>query len=219
MYLTRMYLNMRRREAVRLLSSPQRMHAAVMSAFPPSDGESEGRVLWRVDRYPDRMALFVLSPDEPDMSDLVLQAGWQSGEMWQTRPYGPLLGSLEIGQRWAFRLMANPTYSGRREGWADTKPRGHTTVKQQEQWLLDRCARWGISVPDGPADSRELRISDRHTVRFRRGNGQVVLATATFEGLLEIDDADALRRVLTDGVGRGKAYGCGLLTLAPTGAR
>lgn len=218
MYLTRMYLNQHRRGAARLMASPQRMHAAVMSSFPPDVAATDsGRPLWRVDCQEDRVALMVASPDEPDMSHLVEQAGWQTGEMWQTRPYGPFLESLDAGQRWAFRLNANPTYSGRKEGWHDTKPRGHTTAKHQERWFLERCARWGFEVPDGPTGDSDLRIVDRRTLRFRRNDGHVTLTTATYEGLLVVADAALLRNALKLGVGRGKAYGCGLLTLAPLG--
>jgi CRISPR system Cascade subunit CasE len=42
----------------------------------------------------------------------------------------------------------------------------------------------------------------------------VHLRTATYDGLLDVTDPDALRRTLTGGIGHGKAYGCGLLTLA-----
>ena len=42
----------------------------------------------------------------------------------------------------------------------------------------------------------------------------MTLALATFEGVLEVTDPDALRHGLVHGIGRGKAYGCGLMTLA-----
>ncbi|MQS10215.1 type I-E CRISPR-associated protein Cas6/Cse3/CasE [Streptomyces alkaliphilus] len=51
-----------------------------------------------------------------------------------------------------------------------------------------------------------------------RRRGPVTMVTATFDGRLEVTDPDALRRTLTLGLGRGRAYGCGLMTLAPTGA-
>jgi CRISPR system Cascade subunit CasE len=40
------------------------------------------------------------------------------------------------------------------------------------------------------------------------------VVTVTFDGRLEVTDPDALRRTLTQGI-RAKAYGCGLITLAP----
>ena len=98
-------------------------------------------------RYdPHRVILFTASPDQPDFTHLVEQAGWPTTETWTTRPYDPLLESLRPGQQWQFRLTANPVRSGRRAGWTDTKPLGHVTVKQQEQWLLDRAANAGFRL-------------------------------------------------------------------------
>ena len=219
MFLTRMFVNPRKRGAQRLLASPQRMHAAVAAGFPPLSFEDDAtRPLWRIDRRPDQVALLIAGPVEPDLTHLVEQAGWQTGELWQTRPYGPLLERLAQGQSWNFRLTANPTYAGRKEGWADTKPRAHTTAKQQESWLLDRCGRAGFRIPDGPSGDSELQILDRSLLRFARSGHTVSLATATYEGRLIVNNADLLRGTLCRGLGRAKAYGCGLLTLAPLGA-
>ena len=44
MYLSRMYLNPQRRQGRALLASPQKMHAAVLSSFPPIPVESDERV-------------------------------------------------------------------------------------------------------------------------------------------------------------------------------
>jgi CRISPR system Cascade subunit CasE len=51
--------------------------------------------------------------------------------------------------------------------------------------------------------------------RFRRQHATVTLTRATFEGQLVVADPHALRKTLTAGLGSAKAYGCGLLTLAP----
>lgn len=39
----------------------------------------------------------------------------------------------------------------------------------------------------------------------------------TFEGVLTITEAELFRKALIDGIGRAKAYGCGLMTLARIG--
>jgi CRISPR system Cascade subunit CasE len=224
MFLTKMPINTRRRGAQRLLSSPQAMHAAVMAGFADPRATEEARVLWRLDTYDGhRVVLYVVSPGKPDFSHIVEQAGWPTTETWRTRPYGPVLDTLRVGQRWLFRLTANPAHSARREGWVSTKPLGHVTVKQQERWLIDRSQRKGFRlVLPGPGDSTEydLAVIDRTVRRFRRKDATVTIAVATFEGQLEVTDATAFRRALTGGIGRAKSYGCGLLTVArPAAAR
>ncbi|GFG76628.1 type I-E CRISPR-associated protein Cas6/Cse3/CasE [Mycobacterium botniense] len=218
MYLTKMVINARRRGARLLMASPQALHAAVMAGFADGRPTGDGRVLWRLDvRHPHRVVLYTVSPDKPDFTHIIEQAGWPTTETWETRCYDPLLESLRSGQQWQFRLTANPVHSGLRAGWSDTKPLGHVTVKQQEHWLIQRSRNAGFRLlPCTHAGSGDFDIAvvDRSIRRFHRKGGQVTIATATFEGHLEVTDPEALRRALTHGIGRAKSYGCGLLTLA-----
>jgi CRISPR system Cascade subunit CasE len=222
MFLTKMLVNPARRGARTLIASPQALHAAVFAAFPDSRPTEEGRILWRFDTYHGhRAVLYVVSPDKPDFTHLVEQAGWPTTHAWETKSYHPLLESLTLGQRWHFRLTANPVHAARRDDWRDTKPLAHVTAKQQEQWLLDRTAKLGFQiapghagVTDGSLGEPDFAVVARTIRRFNRHGSTVTVAMATFEGHLEVTDTAALRRALTHGVGRAKAYGCGLLTLA-----
>jgi CRISPR system Cascade subunit CasE len=194
------------------------MHAAVLNGFPDARPTDEGRVLWRLDTYEHGSVLYVASPEESDFSDLLKQLDGTR----ETRSYAPLLDSLQIGQRWHFRLTANPSRWVRLRDWKNTKPVGHVTAKQQEQWLLDRVnppdepSRLGFRIPDcvGRAGELDFALVSRTSRRFDRDGSKVTLATATYEGHLEVTDPAELRHALTHGIGRAKAYGCGLLTLA-----
>ncbi|MFJ2110332.1 MULTISPECIES: type I-E CRISPR-associated protein Cas6/Cse3/CasE [unclassified Streptomyces] len=68
---------------------------------------------------------------------------------------------------------------------------------------------------------REVRITDRQRHSFTKGgNGpRVTFHSATFEGRLRITDPTAFTTRLLEGIGPSKAYGCGLLTLAPLPAQ
>lgn len=221
MFLTKMQLNPARRAARRLLSSPQALHAAVLAGLADARPAGDGRVLWRLDRYPHRVLLYTVTPEKPDFTHLVEQAGWPTTEAWDTRPYDDLLNSLAVGQRWHFRLTANPVRSGRRAGWPETKPLAHVTVDQQENWLLDRAERLGFRIVpclvgrrDDESSEPDLAVVDRAVRRFDRQGSRVTIATATFQGHLEVIDVAAMRTSLVSGIGRAKAYGCGLLTVA-----
>lgn len=229
MYLTRFRINSARRGARHLLQSPQRMHAAVLSAFPPLDAGTE-RVLWRVDQIAHDVSLYVVGPRRPDLSHLVEQAGWPATDTWQTASYEGFLDRLVTGQRFTFRLTANPVHATRKpnediENAGRDGRRGkitaHVSAHHQEQWLLERSSRHGFVVVTDEQGPR-LRIGRRTSVTFRRGESggtrgcEVTIAQAQFDGVLEVIDPGTLRAALTEGIGRGKAYGCGLLTLAPT---
>lgn len=81
--------------------------------------------------------------------------------------------------------------------------------------LLSRAQRYGFRIVDSAAAEGEpdVAVVDRAVRRFSRNGSRVTLSTATFEGHLTVEDAAALRRSMTSGIGRAKSYGCGLLTL------
>ncbi|WFE20500.1 type I-E CRISPR-associated protein Cas6/Cse3/CasE [Solwaraspora sp. WMMD937] len=224
MYLTRFRFNKARRDSRRLLGSPQVMHAAVMSGFADdADHTRDGRrTLWRLDTTGNQPVLYIVSPGRPDLTHLVEQAGWPTiGERWQTRPYGGFLDQLATGQQWAFRLTANPVRDGRpKDPTADTKRYGHVTVEQQTQWLVKRAEPNGFEILRGTDDDLNLILHNQTTQSFGRRGGDrpVVIRTVTYDGVLAVRDPQALRRVLTAGIGHAKAYGCGLMTLAPADA-
>lgn len=67
------------------------------------------------------------------------------------------------------------------------------------------------------SEPREVRITTRRRHSFHKGEGgrRVTFNSATFEGRLRVTDAEVFTASLLAGFGPAKAYGCGLLTLAP----
>lgn len=217
------------------------MHAAVLAGIPRQPVTE--RVLWRLDSdRPHRPALFVLTRSRPSWEHIVEQAGWPGADepddpQAVVREFQPLLDRLDVGWQFAFRLTANPVRASRspqsptptqKEKAASASPRrsailGHRTVDQQIEWLLARAGTWGFALPDSSASDAigepvpDLRVAGRERVSFRRGRGSapVTLQVVTYEGRLRVEDPNALREALTAGMGRAKAYGCGLMTLAP----
>ena len=233
MYLTRMPINKARRGATRLLASPQLMHAAVLSSFPPDavlEDETRGRVLWRVDETGPHVHLYVVSPEKPDLTALVEQAGWPLASTWETKDYRPLIDRIHKGDEFRFSLVANPVHDVRQAS-GKSKRLPHVTAAQQEDWLRGKGKRLGfeiVTIPleqataDGEptvVDAPQIAVSDRRDRRFRRGEGTVTLRTARFDGILRVTDAEAFRIALGHGVGPAKGYGCGLLTVSRPSAR
>jgi len=231
-YLSEIHLNPLRTYTQRLVGSPQRLHAAVMGAFPRQP--ETGRLLWRLEQRDHRYDLLVLSPECPSWAHLIEDAGWPGADGGDARvaDYTPVLAYLMAGRRFAFRLTANPvenqpmplhptTNQAERAGDPDRKrsPRlGQRTADYQMHWFLKRCAdgagQWGFTV--GSSADPSVSLVGRQMLQFSRQRGEppVTLNTATFQGHLTVTDAGLMRRSLLSGVGSGKAYGCGLLTLA-----
>lgn len=235
-YLSRIWINPRRKQGQRFLRDPQSLHAAVLAGVPAQPVNE--RVLWRLDADDDlRPGLLVLTETQPSWEHLVEQAGWPSAHdpadpAAMVRPYGPLLDRLEAGGEFAFRLTANPVKStppvqrvpgsDKRHGRSRRVPQ--VTVEQQLAWLTDRSERLGFSIPSSSSSEAmreavpDVRISNRSRQSFSRGKGKgapVTLHLVTFEGRLQVDDPAVFREHLVRGIGPAKAYGCGLMTLAP----
>lgn len=225
MYISRMPLNAVRRGAVELISSPNRMHAAVERAFSPMGEEQSrsGRVLWRIDSSPDdpNVWLYVVSPRRPDFTHVCEQAGWPTTGTWETKDYDRLLERIVDGGTWQFRLKANPSRKVFQDKGSSENARvigsiqGHVTERQQIEWLLARAEGHGFKVREDAGGNPCLLVSHRGKASFRHGSSRVTLTTAVFDGELEVTDAGLFRAALCHGIGRGKAFGCGLLTIAP----
>jgi CRISPR system Cascade subunit CasE len=204
MYLSRIEVNKQRMETKRALLNLQIMHASVKACFP----ESDGRILWRADALRHSLYILVVSPIKPDFTAFIRQYGWpESEQMGESRDYEQLFDRIETDSEWKFRLMANPVYAGNGKRYA------YFSVEQQKKWLSDRAARNGFSLREHSFD-----VVSRDTINFSKGDKndrhKVTLSRVTFEGDLSVLDIDSFKRALTDGIGRAKAYGCGLLTVA-----
>lgn len=226
MYFSRLVLNPQRRQAKRFMADARAMHAAVEAAFPPGLGSQEVRNLWRLDRVEHEVVLYVVSQHRPDLRHIQEQAGWESAPADST-DYGRFLGSIQRGQRYSFRLAANPV---KRQFVAGGRGRvlPHVTEEQQINWLMTRAESWGFAVcpvqaaggmAQGVVDQRpDVRVVYRQDGHFRKiDDGATRIVTqrqVAFMGTLEVVDAGKLRESLTRGMGRGKAYGLGLMTLA-----
>ena len=204
MFLSRLILDPGKRSVMQVLAEPQKLHGMIEMSFK----DQSLRKLWRLDTRTDgKLALYVQAAVRGDLAILEEQL---RADKIQTASMDAFLAGLEAGQRWHFRLRANPTHSERRPGERRGKVYG-VKLADQQGWLLRHAPAWGIQV-----DADDFLILERTSLRFRKhGKGKPVrIDTVTYEGALEIADAQALRAAIADGVGRAKAYGCGLLTLA-----
>lgn len=133
MYLTRMELNTRNMDTIRLLGSQEKIHGMVESGF---SGERK-RNLWRLESLGDRLYLLILSSDRPDLSSGVRRYGFPDDEnAYQTKDYTPLLGRVKNDTWWHFKLVANPTKSVVSTQGERGHVKAHCSLKYQEECFL-----------------------------------------------------------------------------------
>ena len=200
MYLTRLRLDPRSAQARRDLADPYEMHRTLVRAFVHNDEQAPPRFLWRGEPTSPWSEPVVLVQSEEAGQWLVLEAFpnylKKAAETLQWQPES----NLRIGERFRFRLFANPTVT--RNG----KRLGLAAEDAQLAWLERQGTRQGFSVEAALVTGSEL-------LRSRKGESRISLLRVCFEGRLIVDDADMLARAVKAGIGPGKAFGCGLLSL------
>lgn len=206
MYLTRIALDIRQRETIRALSAVNLLHGAIEFAF-----QDKSRHLWRIDELDGVTWLMILSETIPKLSGLQAQFGY-SERPAETRSCDMLFQRIVNGSRWRFRLVANPTRSvpSKTPGQRG-KVVAEGAVPAQREWLQRHAASHGFSLKPGEFDitRSEWKQFRKGTDRYRR----VTLLQVTYEGLLEVTDAVRFLETLKQGLGRGKAYGLGMITV------
>ena len=210
MYLSRVELDTSRRSTMAALTSVQKLHGAVESAF---DGERKRR-LWRLDHLGEKTYILIVSEDAPTkLETIVLQFG--TGSAAETKCYDPLLKRLKTDDQWHFRLTANPVKS--RPDAEHLKKRGtvtaHCSVQFQKKWLMDRAEKHGFSLTED-----DFTVTEMRWLRFKKQARQdVSLLSVSYEGTLRVTDQTAFWQLLCNGIGRGKAYGLGMMTVVRGG--
>ncbi|GAA0913334.1 MULTISPECIES: type I-E CRISPR-associated protein Cas6/Cse3/CasE [Streptomyces] len=214
LWLTRIIPSPASREARRDLADAVALHRRLMSLFPDGAGENPRAalgVLHRVDDAPTGPYVLLQSRHRPDLSRLPQQYG-QAG----TRPLDPLLAALRSGAHIHFRCTANPV----RKPGATTRALYNLPAvvplhgAHANDWWLRQADTAGLKVLTLNAQPLDSATG----IRGHRGSSEkqrVRHARTRFDGTAVVIDPDLLRAKITDGIGRGKAYGCGLLTVAP----
>jgi CRISPR system Cascade subunit CasE len=89
---------------------------------------------------------------------------------------------------------------------------------------LDWLARQGQTAgfrliplePDaGESGQQSMDVVTSLRMTGHRGQQRITIEAARFEGVVEVVDPDAMREAIVRGLGRGRAYGCGLLSVKP----
>lgn len=218
---SRIIVDSRDRRAMHAFGSLERLHAIIARATESEPGAEAGRTIWRLDQSArnSRHRLYIVSAEQPDCSVFAQELG-TSAEDCSSCDYGMFLDRLECGQEWTFRLTANPTHAVPSDGFV-TRGKRQPILKraEQEEWLFKQLRKAGCHMTINRLEQPEVAIRGSQQVSFRKKRTTVVLTQVTFDGILSVDDPIALREALVNGIGPAKAYGCGLLTLAPLQAR
>jgi CRISPR system Cascade subunit CasE len=199
--LTRITINPHNLTAAKDLNNPYSMHQTIKRITENTPPNAPTKVLWRTDHNPNthQTNLTIQTHTPPDTTQL--PPNYFTNH--QTRTTNQLIiNNTQPNTTVAFRVRANPnvTKKGIRTGI--------TNPTDQIDWLTKRLTENGVTPHD-------IRITESITVRFKKPktNTVITLATATYEGIITIDDPHTFRTLMNKGIGRALAFGYGLITL------
>jgi CRISPR system Cascade subunit CasE len=217
MYLSRLLLNPRSRQVQRDTADPYQLHRTIMKAFV--EKRDDAGVLHRLDIYPDSgtAVLLVQSSCPPDWTALAEGDYLLPPDPFSGLP-NPAVKQINLllrrGQRLRFRLRANPTVKkARRDEKGERRNSNRVPLvheAQQVEWLQKRAQAHGFCL-------LHLEIGHAQALRGHKGDdGRLIkLYTVQYDGRLQITDPTQFQEALAKGIGPARAFGCGLLSLAP----
>ncbi|MBF2035776.1 MAG: type I-E CRISPR-associated protein Cas6/Cse3/CasE [Leptolyngbyaceae cyanobacterium T60_A2020_046] len=203
MYLSKLVLNARETLVLRDLSNAHKFHQRIMQAFPDENSRENPRQDWHVlfRHEPDSDVVLVQSALEPDWSKLPDRYLCDSA----TKQVNFTVDQLSAQHIFQFRLRANPS----KRDPKTKKTIGFYHRPDQLAWLERQGDRCGFRL-------HSADVIPSPNVFGQKGDGAapIRITTALFQGVLEVTTPEPFLAVLQRGLGRGKSYGCGLLSLA-----
>ena len=222
MYLSRIKLDPSNRRVWRdVVAHPYRVHQLVMMGFSAETDRATAHILHRLEVSEQSVSLLVQSAIEPHWQ--TFDPRYLAYDPFDALPNPAVkkfpLEQFQREQRWRFRLRANPTVAKRRYT-AEGKRRHSNRVPlvreaKQIEWLGRKAADHGYELQIAHVSNCE-NVTD-----FKpRSDGAAKVRPITqfsvqYDGILKIADADKFNTAWRNGIGPSKAFGCGLLSLAP----
>lgn len=221
MYLSRIRLDTNKEKTMYAISSPQILHAVIEDCFI-----EKNRTLWRLDSLDGGILYLLLVSEIMPRFDNLVSRLCAEDEYGQTKEYTAFLNRIKNGQKLQFRLRGNTVYSKASEhGVLGNHDRSlslrkvnrgkvvpHVSEYHKKQWLINKAPRCGFLL-----NEQDFAMIETGQQRFnRKSEGKSVLVQlshTTFEGVLTVTDTHSFIEALVGGIGKAKAYGCGLMTV------
>lgn len=111
-------------------------------------------------------------------------------------------------EQYRFKVIVNPT----RRDSASRKLVAVRARDEVKQWFIERGSNsWGFEVLP-----QNLQVDSIEVLKFKDKNArELTIGQAHVQGLLRITDKEQFTSSFKKGIGRARAYGCGLLQIVP----
>ncbi|MCI0386218.1 type I-E CRISPR-associated protein Cas6/Cse3/CasE [Streptomyces sp. CNQ085] len=206
--IARIRLNPHSRAVQRDLRDATQMHRTVMRMVPDNLGDAPRQqtgLLYRVDETDTSSTLLVQAAQlDPDR----LPADYGQADV---KSLAPMFTALRPGLGIRYRIVLNPT-KRERLSLEEKGKRGRIVPlsgPEADAWWLRRATSAGLHLHVlTPTNLAPVRPRDTDAPPLRH-------SLLRYDGTATVTDPEALTNAVLSGIGRGKPYGAGLLSLAP----
>lgn len=196
MYLSELILS-RKESKILKITDTYSLHRLVYSCFEKTREdmqESSGILFSEIEGNALEKRLLILSQKQPQATcDFTIHTKKISEKFFDFPLY-------------RFEITVNPV---KRES-ASRKLIPMRTHEDIANWFSERAHKWGFSIHENT-----LEVIDMYVDTFCKKNQQLTLGKAKIQGYLKITDKDVFIKTFSLGLGKGKAFACGLLQLHP----
>jgi CRISPR system Cascade subunit CasE len=181
-------------------------HQRVWQAFRGCEGKPRD-FLSRVDEIDDAYRVLIVSPTSPVRPD------WCPSDCYGVKE---IPSDFFDKKRYRFSLLANPTRKVRGDAQGNrTKNGRRLPITKREDllaWLSRKADAGGFSL----VDPSTIRTVPRPRSYFHKKGHSGACHAVDFQGILEVGDPELFLKTFSTGVGSAKAFGFGLLAIAPS---
>ncbi len=204
MYMSKLVLNLISYQVQKELGNPYQLHRTIMNAFPDNlkEKKRDARVLFRIEKEKNKPYPSVLIQSSlcPDWNFLIKRKNYLLRDpVFKQFDYP----QFKIGNKYWFRIFANPTkkVKGKRVGF----------YKKEDQynWFKRKADLAGFNIL-----YVNITRKEEITSKVNKNAKKMIFYSVQFEGALQVIDPKLFRTALKYGIGSGKAFGFGFLTIS-----
>jgi len=193
-------------------------HQLLWSLFP-DDPDADRDFLFRKEIKKNSPVYYVVSKRVPASTSALFSI--------ETKEFKP---QIRCGQKYSFLLRLNPVITKKNNGadgskrhniwmnaWREGKSKGLGSFelaeyvdKQIKKWFIGRSVNWGFAI-----NETDLIVEGytEHRIYGGKLNKKILISSLDYRGVLTITDEKDMMNTLFNGIGKAKAFGCGLLLI------
>ena len=216
--------------------TPDNRHRDVMALFGPIEGlpRKDAGILFRLDTTPGGLPVFLIRaqirPEHPTPHTVVLEEQLHSFEYGSLLAFRIAINAVQRKKTGGIRpvpseflsseLLEEDDLRGNSSDEPSDSAPASALPEQSEAWRAPALSSWLAQKLSPALVDVAILTHEREVVGGQRSSGSFehsdkVVQVDTIDGVARVADASALNTLLSQGVGRARAYGCGLLTVRP----